>query len=254
MPESLEDPSQNETPGVGSSESFSTTHWSVVLSAGDGCENIAQRALEQLCQAYWFPLYAYVRRQGNSADDAKDLTQEFFTRFLERGHFALADPERGRFRTFLLTSLKRFLNEEWRKANRQKRGGGRQFVPFDGEDAENRFSAAPRDSLAPDLLYDRRWAEALLERVLGQLKKDYESTGRAAIYTQLQQFLWGRQAELSYAEMGERLGINEGAVKVAVHRLRQRFRELLREAVANTVEKPDQIDDELKHLLGAFAS
>ncbi|HTI72726.1 MAG TPA: sigma-70 family RNA polymerase sigma factor [Candidatus Limnocylindria bacterium] len=245
--------SSHNTPIMGAGESFKTTHWSVVLSAGHDSESIAQQALEQLCQAYWFPLYSYVRRQGQNPDDAKDLTQEFFSRFLEHGRFAQADRERGRFRTFLLTSLKRFLNEEWRRANRQKRGGGVVFTPLAAEDAEHRFSAEPRDHLAPDLLYDRRWAEALLERVLARLRTDYDSTGRAAVYTQLQQFLWGRQAEISYAEMGKQLGLNEGAVKVAVHRLRQRFRELLRDEVANTVERPEQIDEELQYLLQAFA-
>ena len=240
------------TPNVGPSEAFKTTHWSVVLSAGHDSESVARQALEQLCQAYWFPLYAYVRRQGHQPDDAQDLTQEFFARFLERGSFARADRERGRFRTYLLTSLKRFLQEEWRRANRQKRGGGVTFVPLAGEDAENRYAAEPKDELSPDLLYDRRWAEALLERVLVRLRTDYESTGRAAVYAQLQQFLWGRQVEVSYDEMGRQLGLNEGAVKVAVHRLRQRFRDLLREEVAQTVETPEQIGEELRHLLGAF--
>ena len=248
----VEAASPNDTPLSNPVESFQTTHWSLVLSARAENSGTAQHALEQLCRAYWFPLYAYVRRQGQNADDAKDLTQEFFSRFLERGNFSLADRERGRFRTFLLTSLKRFLNEEWRKANRQKRGGGQQWVPLEVDDAENRFTAQPKDGLSPDLLYDRRWAEALLERVLAQLRKDYEATGRSEVYGQLQQFLWGRQAEISYAEMAQRLGINEGAVKVAVHRLRQRFRDLLREEVANTVETAEQIDEELRHLLGAF--
>jgi hypothetical protein len=144
------------TPGLGHAETFKTTHWSVVLSAGHDSESVARQALEQLCQAYWFPLYAYVRRQGQAPDDAQDLTQEFFARFLERGAFARADRERGRFRTYLLTSLKRFLQEEWRRANRQKRGGGMTFVPLAGEDAENRYAAEPRDELSPDLLYDRR--------------------------------------------------------------------------------------------------
>lgn len=223
------------------------------MSAGHDSESVARAALEQLCQAYWYPLYAYVRRQGQSPEDAQDLTQSFFERFLERGYFSLADRERGRFRTFLLTSLKHFLAEEWRKQNRQKRGGGQTFVPISPEDAENRYSAEPSTGLSPDLLYDRRWAEALLERVLAQLRKDYDSTGRTAVYGQLQQFLWGRQAEISYSEMGSRLGINEGAVKVAVHRLRQRFRELLQEEVATTVRAPDQVESEMRHLLGAFA-
>jgi len=243
---------EHHTPASPQGEAFKTTHWSVVLSAGHDSESVARQALESLCLAYWFPLYAYVRRQGHSPEDAQDLTQAFFERFLERGYFSHANRERGRFRTFLLSSLKHFLTEEWRRVNRQKRGGGREFVPFAPDDAENRYSAEPRNELAPDLLYDRRWAEAMLERVLARLRKDYDSTGRTEIYSQLQQFLWGRQAEISYADMAAKLGINEGAVKVAVHRLRGRFRDLLREEVANTVETPDQIEEELRHLLGAF--
>ncbi len=222
------------------------------MSAGHDSEGGGRQALEQLCKAYWFPLYSYVRRRGLSPDDAKDLTQAFFERFLEKGFFAMADPGRGRFRTFLLTSLKNFLHEEWRRANRQKRGGGKVIVPFASDDAEDRYTAQPMDELSPDLLYDRRWAEAMLERVTLRLRGDYESTGRTAVYLQLQQFLWGGNAEISYAEIGEQLNLNAGAVKVAVHRLRQRFRDLLREEVANTVRTADQIDEELRHLLGAF--
>lgn len=233
-------------------ESFQTTHWSVVLAANRGSSASAQKALEELCQVYWFPLYAFARRQGNTPEDAQDLTQEFFSRFLERGYFSLADRERGRFRTFLLASLKHFLTEEWRRANRQKRGGGHSFVPLEQDDAENRYSAEPCAELSPDLLYDRRWAEAMLERVLSKLRTDYDSTGRASVYAQLQQFLWGRQAEISYADMARQLGMNEGSVKVAVHRLRQRFRELLREEVLQTVQNPNQADEELRYLLGAF--
>lgn len=250
----MEETPGDSTPAIGAAEAFKTTHWSVVLSAGHDSESVARQALEQLCAAYWFPLYAYVRRQGKSPEDAQDLTQDFFVRFLERGYFGLADRERGRFRTFLLTSLKRFLTEEWRHAHRQKRGGGQDFVPFAPEDAENRYANEPRDELSPDRLYDRRWAEALLERVLARLRKDYDSTGRTEVYARLQQFLWGRQAEISYAEMAAQLGMNEGAVKVAVHRLRQRFRDLLHEEVAHTVQSPDQVEAELRHLFETFGS
>jgi len=243
---------ENRTPAPGA-EAFKTTHWSVVFASGHDSESVARQALEQLCQAYWFPLYAFVRRQGLSAEDAQDLTQAFFERFLERGYFALADPERGRFRTFLLTSIKRFLTQEWRRTNRQKRGGNQALVPFEAEDAEGRYAAQPLNELSPDRLYDRRWAEALLERVMARLARDYESTGRTAVYTQLQQFLWGGQAEVSYSDISAKLAMSEGAVKVAVHRLRHRFRDLLREEVANTVRTPDQIEEELQHLLAAFA-
>lgn len=248
----MEDVLEDPLPRSAQAE-FQTTHWSVVLLVGGACESAAQQALEELCRAYWFPLYAYVRRQGQRPEDAQDLTQEFFSRFLERGNFERADPGRGRFRTYLLTCLKRFLNEEWRRANRQKRGGGRFALPATLQDAELRLAVEPSDQLTPDRLYDRRWVEALLERVLVRLRRDYESTGRTTVYAQLQQFLWGPQTEISYVEMGRLLQMNEGAIKVAVHRLRQRYRELLREEVAHTVERPEQVDEELRHMLSVFA-
>lgn len=164
-----------------SSDDFKTTHWSVVLSTGHSSETVAQSAVKQLCPAYWYPLYAFGRRLGHSPEYPQDLTQEFFARFLDRGSFARADPERGRFRTYLLTSLKHFLTEEWRRANRQKRGGGRVIEPLDAADSEDRYAAEPPNELSPDLLFDCRWAGALLERVLDQLGQDYDSTGRAAV-------------------------------------------------------------------------
>ncbi len=221
-------------------EPFQTTHWSVVLAAGKDASAAAAQACEELCRNYWFPLYAFVRRQGNSPEDAEDLTQEFFARFLEHGYFSRADRQRGRFRTFLLTSMKHFQTEEWRRANRQKRGGGMTFISEGAENAESIYAAECRTELSPDRLFDRRWAEALLDRTLARLREDYKSTGRAEVYTKLELFLWGRQAELSYADMGTQLGLTEGAVKVAVHRLRQRFRELLRDQVAQTVDGADQ--------------
>jgi RNA polymerase sigma-70 factor (ECF subfamily) len=234
-------------------DGFKTTLWSIVLSAGNKSESVAQPALEELCRTYWFPLYAYVRRQGVSPEDAKDLTQAFFERFLQRGYFAHADPERGRFRAYLLTCMKRFLAEEWRRTNRQKRGAGVVFVQIETEDAEGRYTAAPPTELSPDRLYDRHWAEAILERTTARLMRDYEKTGRAAVCSQLQQFLWGGQREIAYGELGAKLGMSEGAVKVAVHRLRQRFRDLVREEVAGTVQTPEEVDGEIKHLLATFA-
>ncbi len=242
---------RHNTPGQGI---FKTTQWSLVLSADGSPGSASFRALEKLCQTYWFPVYTFVRRQSKSPEDAQDLTQEFFSRFLARGGFSRADRERGRFRSFLLTSVKHFLTEDWRRATRQKRGGGVTPIPITGEDAESRYTAEPLDELSPDRIFDRRWAEALLERVMTRLRTDYEATGRAEVYLQLQQFLWGRQSDLSYVEMAGRLGMNEGAVKVAVHRLRQRFREQLHAEVAETVENETEVDGEIRHLLGLFAS
>jgi RNA polymerase sigma factor (sigma-70 family) len=238
---------------AGTVASFRTTHWSVVLNAGRDERGAANEALESLCKAYWYPLYAFARRQGREPEDAQDLTQEFFARFLERDSFALASPERGRFRSFLLTCFKRFAAESWRKATRLKRGGRVAAISLDAADAEGRYSMEPKEEQSPDRLFERRWAETLLERAVGRLRQDYESTGRTAVYMQLQQFLWGREASLSYAEMGERLGMAEGAVKVAVHRLRQRFRDILHEEVANTVASPEDVADELRHLMTVFA-
>ncbi len=251
-PPELHDPTP--TPGgAGSADAFKTTQWSIILSAGAVSESVSRGALERLCSVYWFPIFAFVRRQGRSPEDAQDLTQEFFARFLEHGYFARADRERGRFRSFLLTCLKHFLNEDWRRSTRIKRGGPNALQPLSVEDAELRYAAGLRDTLSPDHLYERRWAEALLERVLHQLQADYAATGRSDVYRQLQQFLWGRQAELSYADMATRLGINEGAVKVAVHRLRQRFRHLLHREVAQTVEHGGEVEAELRYLLEVFA-
>lgn len=232
---------------------FDTTRWSVVLRASDGAAGAAREALEALCAVYWYPIYAFARRQGRAAEDAQDLTQEFFARFLSRQGFSLANPDRGRLRNFLLASFKRFAAEEWRRANRQKRGGGATALSLDAERAEERYASEPQDGQSPDRVYERRWAEAVLARALEQLQRDYDSTGRADLYRNLQQFLWGREPTQSYADMGQRLGLAEGAVKVAVHRLRQRFRDVLREEVANTVDSPDQVEEELKTLFLAFA-
>lgn len=224
-----------------------------MLNAGRDEQGAANEALEALCRAYWYPLYAFARRQGRGPEDAQDLTQDFFSRFLERDSIALASPERGRFRSFLLTCFKRFSAESWRRATRQKRGGRQAPMSLDAASAEERYALEPKDEQSPDRLFERRWAETLLERAVGRLRQDYESTGRTAVYLQLQQFLWGREASISYADMGQRLGMAEGAVKVAVHRLRQRFRDVLHEEVANTVASPEDVADELRHLMTIFS-
>lgn len=233
---------------------FKTTQWNVVLAAGHGPDGAAESALEEVCRAYWFPLYAFVRRYGHSPEDAQDLTQEFFARFLGKNYFARADRRRGKFRTFLLASLKHFLTEEWRRGSRQKRGGGQALIAWDELDAERRYAAAPGAVTPPDLAFERDWAEALLQKVLDQLHADCASTGRREMYEQLLQFLWGPGANVSYAQIGERLHMNEGTVKVAVHRLRRRFRDLLREELSRNVASPSEVDDELRHILKVFSS
>ena len=231
---------------------FCTTHWSVVLEAGNGNSPEAARALERLCGAYWYPLYAYVRRQGHGPDDAQDLVQEFFARFLEKQYLRHADRNRGRFRSFLLTSLKNFLINDWLKQNREKRGGAHQLLSLDEEMAESRLASEPATAQPPDTLYDRGWAAILLERAMSALKEDYERSGKADLFARLKGFVWGENSGLPYAAMAEQLGMTEGAVKVAVHRLRQRYGELLRAEIAQTVSTPAEVEEELRHLISVI--
>lgn len=227
---------------------FATTHWSVVLKAGDTPGDESASALEALCRCYWYPLYAYIRRLGHSPHDAQDLTQSFFAYLLEKRLLTKADPESGRFRSFLLGSLKNFMANEWRKQSAQKRGAS-QTVSFDAQDAEQRYSVEPADEMNPQLLYEQVWAVAVLEQAATTLELEYRSGGKHGLFDQLAPFLQGERSDLTYAALGARLGMTEGAVKVAVHRLRQRYRELLRAAVANTVADPLEVDGELRHLL-----
>lgn len=232
---------------------FRTTHWSVVLQAGGNDSPEAVEALASVCRAYWYPLYAYVRRQGHPSADAQDLTQEFFARLLERKYLRLADPERGRFRTFLLTSLKHFLINEWNKANREKRGGGRPLLSLNAEKTETRFLAEPADDRTPDKAFERRWAMELLGRVLDQLQAELAAAGRGQVFEELKSCLTGEENESSYVEIGRRLGMTEGNLKVTVHRLRRRYRELLRKEISLTVEEPAVIDEEIRELMAALS-
>jgi RNA polymerase sigma factor (sigma-70 family) len=231
---------------------FSTTRWSVVLEAGQSDSPQAAEALEWLCRTYWYPLYAYVRRQGHAFADAQDLTQEFFARLLERKYLRLAERKRGRFRSFLLTSLKHFLINEWSKANREKRGGGRQFIPLDAEKTETRFLAEPADERTPDKAFERRWAMVILGRVLDQLQAEFAAAERGQVFEELKSFLTGEENESSYAEIGRRLEMTEGKLKVTVHRLRRRYRELLRKEISMTVNDPELIDEEIRELIAAL--
>jgi len=242
----------NTTAANADAKWFTTTHWSVVLQAGDHDSPQSTEALETLCRAYWYPLYAYVRRNGQSPHNAQDLTQEFFARLLERKYFQLADRKRGRFRSFLLTSLKHFLIDEWNKANREKRGGGRQIISLDAELTETRFRAEPADERSPEKAFDRQWAMAVLDRVLDQLQAESVSTGRGPVFEELKSCLTGGENESSYAEIGGRLGMTEGNLKVTVHRLRRRYRELLRKEISMTVNDPDLVDEEIRELFAAL--
>ena len=240
-----------ETPRA-PAECFVTTHWSVVLAAGRSDSTRARAALEQLCRNYWHPLYAYVRGTGYSREEAEDLTQEFFARLLAHNSVARADPARGRFRSFLLASLKHFLANEWEKARALKRGGGAQLLPLDFDTAETRCAQPIASGDTPDRAYDRQWALSLLDAVLGRLRHEYRDAGREHMYLGLRDTLGGGRSEIPYRELGVRLDLSEGAVKVAAHRLRQRYRELLREEIANTVTGPEEVEEELKHLFAAL--
>jgi RNA polymerase sigma factor (sigma-70 family) len=233
---------------------FATTHWSVVLAAGQTESPHASAALEQLCRTYWYPLYVFVRGQGRSAHDAQDLTQEFFARLLEKKYLRLADPDRGKFRAFLLKALKNFLVNEWEKARTQKRGGGQCAVPLDAEIAESRYAAEPVQALTLDEVYEKRWALTLIEAVLSLLRENYEAAGRLPVFETLKGCIWGAPSTISYPEAASRLGLTEGALKVAVHRLRSRYRELLRAEVAKTVATPGEVDEELQHLIAVLAA
>jgi RNA polymerase sigma-70 factor (ECF subfamily) len=213
----------------------------------------AQAALEKLCRAYWYPLYSYVRRRGHSAEDAQDLTQAFFARLLERHWVADADRTRGRFRTFLLTAMSRFLCDEWDKMRAKKRGGDVVHVAVQLDDAETRYGREPADNCTPEQCFEQRWALNLLDAVLQRLRADYEREGKRALFDRLNVTLVGGGEAQPYAELAEQLGMNEGAVKVAVHRLRKRYRHLLREEIAGTMAETENVDEELQHLFAVLA-
>ena len=221
--------------------SFATTRWSIVLAAGRREDVQAAAALETLCRSYWYPLYAYVRRRGNSPHDAQDLTQAFFARLLEKDWLAGLEPERGRFRSFLLTALQRFLANAHDHRTAQKRGGGATVFSLDAEEAEGRFAAEP--ALSPDAMYDRRWAMLLLEQTLARLQAE-----NAGDFETLKPWLTAGRGEIPYADLAAQMQCSEGAARVALHRLRKRFRELFRAAVGETLANPADLDDELRHI------
>jgi RNA polymerase sigma factor (sigma-70 family) len=241
----------DSTPAVAGS--FALTHWSVVLAAGSSDSTHAHDALETLCRTYWHPIYAFVRRQGHSPHDAQDLTQEFFARFLEKNYLGGVDRAKGRFRSFLLTCLKHFLANEWDKAGAQKRGAHPILIPINVQSAETSCGLEPAEGMTAEKIFERRWALTLLEQVLAGLRAEYARDGKAQAFEQLKSTLSGERRSVPYAEIGARMGMSEGAVKVAVHRLRQRFRALLREEIAHTVSGPEQVEDEIRALFAALA-
>ena len=233
-------------------ERFETTHWSVVLAAGGENSMAARRALGALCEAYWYPLYAYVRREGYDVEGAQDLTQSFFLHLLERQDVQDVRRERGRFRSFLLTSLRNFLISDLRHERALKRGGGHVAVPLEFDAAEHRYSEEPVDTETPETVFDRRWARTILDRVLRGLRAEAEQAGKTAEFDQLRGCLMGDIPTGGYKGLAAKLHASEGAVKVAVHRLRHRFRRRVRAIIAETVDTDDAIDDEIQHLFKAL--
>jgi RNA polymerase sigma factor (sigma-70 family) len=224
-----------------------------VLAAGRRHSPQAGRALEELCRTYWFPLYAYIRRHGHTREDSEDSVQAFFARFLGKNHLADMNAEHGRFRAFLLASLKHFLINEWKRGARLKRGGGAIPLSLDWQTADTKFQVADSREPSPDQAFDREWALALLAKVIERLQKECADDGKAESFEQLKIFLTAGKGECSHAEVAQALDMNETAVRVAVHRLRKRYRELLREEIAQTLTDPSQVDAEIQALFGAFS-
>ena len=231
------------------SSKFPTTRWTLVVAAGDPQRKDARSALVSLCEHYWYPLYAYLRRRGYAPDQAQDLTQEFFMRVLEGRYLDRADPEKGRFRSFILTSLKFFVADEQDRQRAQKRGGGT-VVSFEfssGESGEERYQREPGHYETPDRIFERRWALSMLERVMERLREEFVQHGRPENFERMKVFLLG-QSEAPYADLAREMNTSEGALKVAIHRLRKRYRELFRQEIADTVADPAEVESELRYL------
>ncbi len=230
---------------------FPTTHWTMVLNAADASRAEGRAALSSLCENYWYPLYAFARRRGYPAEEARDLTQDFFLRILEGRYLDRADREKGRFRSFLLTSFRYFLSDEGDRARALKRGGTA-VLPFEIDSGETRYEREPRDEETPERIYERRWALSTLERAVGVLRLEWEEHGRGEDFDRLKTFLMAGP-EAPYATLAVEMGTSEGALKVAIHRLRKRYRELFRMQIAATVADPAGVDEELRFLAGALS-
>jgi len=239
------------TPEAGQRREFATTHWSLVLRASQQDEAGSAAALEKLCRAYWFPLYAFARREGCGPDDAQDLTQEFFTRLLAKEYLKMADPTRGRFRSFLLASFKHMMANERRAASRKKRGGNAQVFSLDEQEAEGRYLLEPADDKTPENLFERRWAETTLARVLDRLETEY--TGHGVRFEDLKLFLIEPKGTAAFADVAAKLAVTESALKSLVHRMRRRYAELFRDEVAQTVADPADVPDEIRHMLSIMS-
>jgi DNA-directed RNA polymerase specialized sigma24 family protein len=232
---------------------FPNTRWSVVLAAQNGAVEGSAGALETLCQSYWYPLYAFARQQGRSTQDAQDLTQGFFALLLEKDYLKAVVREKGRFRSFLLVAFKRYLSKEWDRDHAQKRGGGCAAIVLDTEFAERRYLGEGAVGLPPDRIYEHRWALTLLDRAMARLRGEFDATGHTTDFEPLKGWLTASRGEISYTQVAAVLGVSEGAARVAVHRMRKRFREIFREEIAATVATAGEVEDEVRHLLSALA-
>jgi RNA polymerase sigma factor (sigma-70 family) len=233
---------------------FVTTHWSVVLSAKQEPSTKADAALEMLCKTYWWPLYAFVRRRGYEAPDAQDLTQEFFARLLAKDFLRAVDRSKGKFRSFLLAAMEHFLAKEWRRSQTQKRGGEFKFVSINDETAEQPYLQVAASDQSPAKTFERQWAMTLLQQAVARLRDEFTASGKNALFEEIKVFLTGEKRAASYAELATRLGTTEAALKMAVSRMRERYGELLREEIANTVSDPKDVDEELRALFAALSS
>ncbi|MCP5522264.1 MAG: sigma-70 family RNA polymerase sigma factor [Verrucomicrobiales bacterium] len=243
----------NPDPAPAPAGCFATTHWSVVLAAGHGSETAAGQALETLCQTYWYPIYAYVRRRGYRVEDAQDLTQEFFAMLLRRNDFSRPDPSRGRFRSFLLTALNHFLTSDWQHRHTQRRGGGYAFRSWDHAEAERRYATEPESALTPEKLFERRWAAALLEQVMARLQAECRANGKIDVFEALKDSLWGQRTSPGYAELARRWDTTDDAIRAMAYRLRQRYRALIHAEIAQTVSSPEEIEAEVRNLVHALS-
>ena len=235
-------------PGAVAQPVFATTHWSVVLAAVNHETPEAAVALEQLCRTYWYPLYAYVRRSGHTPEDSQDFTQEFFHRLLHKDYLAQVDIRKGKFRSFLLASLRHFLSDQRDRARTVKRGGGAEVFSLDAQDAEGRYRLEPVDRMDAEKIFERRWAMTLLERALSRLRDESASSGKAETFEALKDFVAG-ESDVTCSEVAARMGMTESTVKSVLHRLRQRYRALVREEIAKTVDGPAEIDEEIRYLI-----
>ena len=237
---------------TGGEHCFRTTHWSVVLAASDVHSPHSAAALERLCRTYWYPIYAYIRRQGHGPCEAQDLTQEFFCRLLGSESLRAVEPSKGQFRSFLLAAVRHFLANEWDRANRLKRGGAFKIFSWDGLEPEERYLLEPAEVTSLEQVYDRQWAQSLVAETLARLRTEYAHDGSEKRFDVLKAYLSG--ADLAYAAAAKELALSESAVRSAIHRLRQRYAELFRAEVANTVPRPEDVEPEIRHLFAVLAS